>query len=127
MKEPSWAMPLAYQELARIDSDAGKTAEAEKVLRQALTRYPNDLRLHIQLAAVLDRRGAPGEATALVEKALTLPLGEEASARLLYNTVRPDSFAAARTFLEENSRSRLPVLAQALGMPPPAAGTGVGR
>jgi Flp pilus assembly protein TadD len=125
--EPSWAMPLAFQELARLDSDEGKTAEAEKVLRQALKRYPNDLRLHIQLAAVLDRRGAPGEATALVEKALALPMGEEASARFLYNTVRPDAFAAARTFLAENSRSRLPVLAQALGAPPPAAGTGVGR
>jgi tetratricopeptide (TPR) repeat protein len=127
VKEPSWAMPLAFQELARLDSDTGKTAEAEKVLRQALERYPNDLRLHIQLAAVLDRRGAPGEATALVEKALALPMGEEASARFLYNTVRPDSFAAARTFLDENSRSRLPVLAQALGAPPVAAGTGVGR
>jgi tetratricopeptide (TPR) repeat protein len=125
--EPSWAMPLAFQELARLDSDEGKTAEAEKVLRQALKRYPNDLRLHVQLAAVLDRRGAPGEATALVEKALTLPMGEEASARFLYNTVRPDAFAAARTFLAENSRSRLPVLAQALGAPPPAAGTGVGK
>jgi len=125
--EPSWATPLAFQELARLDSDEGKTAEAEKVLRQALKRYPNDLRLHVQLAAVLDRRGKPGEATALVEKALTLPAGEEASARFLYNTVRSDAFAAARTFLAENSRSRLPVLAQALGAPPPAAGTGVGR
>lgn len=125
--EPSWAMPLAFQELGRLYSDEGKTAEAEKVLRQGLKRYPNDLRLHVQLAAVLDRRGAPGEATALVEKALTLPMGEEASARFLYNTVRPDAFAAARTFLAENSRSRLPVLAQALGAPPPAAGTGVGK
>lgn len=125
--EPSWATPLAFQELARLDSDAGKTAEAEKVLRQALKRYPNDLRLHVQLAAVLDRRGAPGEATALVEKALSLPMGEEASARFLYNTVRPDTFATARTFLAENSRSRLPVLAQALGTPPPSSGTGVGK
>ncbi len=125
--EPSWALPLAFQELARLDSDEGKTAEAEKVLRQALKRYPNDLRLHVQLAAVLDRRGAPGEATALVEKALTLPMGEEASARFLYNTVRQDAFAASRTFLAENSRSRLPVLAQALGTPPPASGMGVGK
>ncbi|MBW8874653.1 MAG: tetratricopeptide repeat protein [Acidobacteria bacterium] len=125
--DPSWVTPLAFQELARLDSDEGKTADAEKVLRQALRRYPNDLRLHVQLAAVLDRRGAPGEATALVEKALTLPAGEEAAARFLYNTVRPDAFAAARAFLDENSRSRLPVLAQALGAPPAPAGTGVGR
>ena len=127
-KDSSWVTPLAYQELAQLDFEAEKTADSEAVLRQAVKRYPDDLRLHIQLAAVLDRRGHPGEASTLVENALSRPAGQEASARFLYNTVRPDAFAAARTFLDENSRSRLPVLAQALGAPPaPAAGTGVGR
>ncbi|MEA2603833.1 MAG: Tetratricopeptide repeat [Acidobacteriota bacterium] len=129
--EASWVTPLAFQELAQLHVEGGEGGgleDAEKVLQQALKRFPNDLRLHIQLAAVLDRRGHPGEATVLVENALSLPAGQEASARFLYNSVRPDAFAAARTFLDENSRSRLPVLAQALGAPPPqAAGTGVGR
>jgi tetratricopeptide (TPR) repeat protein len=127
-KDSSWVTSLAYQELAQLHSEAERPADAEAVLRQALTRFPNDLRLHIQLASVLDRRGHPGEASTLVENALSLPAGQEAPARFLYNTVRPDAFAAARKFLDENSRSRLPVLAQALGAPPvPAAGTGVGR
>jgi tetratricopeptide (TPR) repeat protein len=128
-KDSSWVTSLAYQELAQLDSEAGKPADAEAVLRQALKRFPNDLRLHIQLASVLDRLGHPGEASTLVENALSLPAGEEAPARFLYNTVRPDAFAAARKFLDENSRSRLPVLAQALSAPPPAQsqGTGVGR
>ncbi|HTG33442.1 MAG TPA: hypothetical protein VLB76_10975 [Thermoanaerobaculia bacterium] len=127
-KEPSWVTPLAYQELARLDGDNKKGAsEAEKVLRQGIERFPDDLRLHIQLAAVLDRRGAPGEATALIEKALAKSTPREAGAsRYLYNAVRADEFALTRTFLDENSKSRLQVLVQALSAPPAeTTGTGV--
>jgi Tfp pilus assembly protein PilF len=127
-KDPSWVTPLAYQELARLDSDRGRSSEAEKALRTAVERFPDDLRLRVQLAAVLDRRGAPGEATALIEKALAASPSQEGSAsRYLYNAVRPEEFMATRKFLNENSQSRLAVLAQALGTPPAAAGTGVAR
>ncbi|HEY0510669.1 MAG TPA: tetratricopeptide repeat protein [Thermoanaerobaculia bacterium] len=127
-KEPSWITPLAYQELARLDSDKGRSSESEKVLRKAVERFPDDLRLRIQLASVLDRRGSPAEATALIEKALAAPPSPEASAsRYLYNAVRPEEFAETRKFLDENSRSRLQVLAQALNAPGDAAGTGVAR
>ena len=138
-KEPSWITPLAYQELARLASGRGKSAEAEKVLRQAVERFPEDLRLRIQLAAVLDRRGAAGEATALIEKALELSrtsaspgagigakTGEVSSARYLYNAVRVDEFAQTRTFLDESARSRFQTLAQALSAPPADAQTGTG-
>jgi Tfp pilus assembly protein PilF len=137
-KEPSWVTPLAYQELARLASDKGKGSEAEKVLRQAVERFPEDLRLRIQLAAVLDRRGAAGEATALIEKALEAPsttaspgakAGEVASARYLYNAVRVDEFASTRTFLDESAKSRFQTLAQALSTPQAdaQASTGVAR
>jgi tetratricopeptide (TPR) repeat protein len=129
-KEPSWVTPLAYQELARLAGDRGKAQEAEKVLRRAIERFPGDLRLRIQLAAVLDRRGAPGEATALIEKALESPKSSEVSdARYLYNAVRADEFAQTRSFLDESSKSRLQMLAQALNAPPadPQSGTGVAR
>jgi tetratricopeptide (TPR) repeat protein len=138
-KESSWVTPLAYQELARLASDRGKTSEAEKTLRQAVERFPEDLRLRIQLAAVLDRRGAPGEATALIEKALGLSgtsagtsaginskTGEVASARYLYNAVRADEFAQTRTYLDESAKSRFQMLAQALNAPPVDAQTGTG-
>jgi Tfp pilus assembly protein PilF len=132
-KEPTWVTPLAYQELARLASDRGKGSEAEKVLRQAIERFPGDLRLRIQLAAVLDRRGAPGEATALIEKALEsagtgAKSGEAANARYLYNAVRADEFAQTRSFLDESSKSRLQMLAQALNAPPAdTQTTGVAR
>jgi Tfp pilus assembly protein PilF len=126
-KEPSWVTPLAYQELARLAGDRGKTSESEKVLRQAIERFPDDLRLRIQLAAVLDRRGAPGEATALIEKAMASPkTGEAAASRYLYNAVRADEFAQTRTYLDESAKSRLQTLAQALNAPPADAQTGTG-
>ncbi len=134
-KEPSWVTPLAYQELARLDCDRGKASEAEKALRQAVERFPDDLRLRIQLAAVLDRRGAAGEATALIEKALessaasagtSVKTGEVANARYLYNAVRADELASTRAFLDESSKSRLQTLAQALNAPPADAQTGTG-
>ncbi|HEY0553713.1 MAG TPA: tetratricopeptide repeat protein [Thermoanaerobaculia bacterium] len=131
-KEPTWVTPLAYQELARLDVEEGKkgkSPEAEKLLREAIDRFPDDLRLRIQLAALLDRRGAPGEASALLDKLLSAPLSREAgSSRYLYNAVRADEFASTRSFLDENSKSRLQVLAQALNAPPSdGAGTGVAR
>jgi tetratricopeptide (TPR) repeat protein len=130
-KEPSWVTPLAYQELARLAGDRGKSSEAEKVLRQAVERFPGDLRLCIQLAAVLDRRGAPGEATALIEKALgssgtSAKTSDVSTARYLYNAVRADEFAPTRTYLDESSKSRLQMLAQALNAPPADAQTGTG-
>lgn len=128
--DPSWVTPLAFQELARLDSDEEKPEAAETVLRRALERFPDDARLTTQLAAVLDRRGKPREATALVEKVLAASPARESSSsssRYLYNTVRPEAFAEARSFLAENSRSRLPVLSQALNAPVDASGTGVGR
>lgn len=136
-KEATWVTPLAYQELARLAGDRGKSSEEEKVLRQAIERFPDDLRLRIQLAAVLDRRGAPGEATALVEKALEASSdtgaktgaktgGEVSNARYLYNAVRADEFASTRAYLDENAKSRLQMLAQALSAPPADAQTGTG-
>lgn len=128
--DPSWVTPLAVQELARLHNDRGRTSEAEKTLRKGVERFPGDTRLKIQLAAVLDRRGAAGEATAIVEKLLASPAQASASGasdRFLYNTVRPEAFEPARSFLAENSKSRLPVLAQALSAPVEASGTGVGR
>lgn len=121
---PSWVTPLAYQELARLHSEFKRWADAEKVLRAGLGRYPDHVRLHVELALVLDHRGSFGEAKTLMEKVVALPAGGGDNERLLYNSVRPEAFAEARSILEDNSRSRLPVLAQALGAPTPGGGEG---
>jgi tetratricopeptide (TPR) repeat protein len=127
--EPTWLTPVAWQELAQLYRDQGRSAEAEKVLRRAVQQYPYDTRFHIQLAAVLDRRGAAKEATEMIEKILTSSIhDQDAAERYLYNKLPPEAFTEARVFLDENSKSRLPVLAQALNAPPVEASTAeVGR
>jgi tetratricopeptide (TPR) repeat protein len=128
-EEELWLSAMAYQELAQLHREQGRGAEAEKVLRRALQAYPDDPRFYIQLAALLDRRGAAKESTALVEKLLSAPPQRvSVSGRYLYNQFPPDTFAEVRAFLDENSRSRLPVLAQALNAPPvEASAAEVGR
>jgi len=124
-KDAGWVGPLVYQELSRLYAEGEDWADAEKVLRNGLGRYPDHVRLHLELASVLDRRGSFGEAKTLLQKIVELPAGSGDSERLLYNSVRPETFLEARSILEDNSRSRLSVLAQALGTP--AAGGEGGR
>lgn len=69
----------------------------------------------------------------MIEKALEAssgagakPTGEVASSRYLYNAVRADEFAQTRSYLDENAKSRLQMLAQALSAPPADAQTGTG-
>jgi tetratricopeptide (TPR) repeat protein len=112
--ESSWVGPLAVQELARLLREGGTLDEAERILRAGVSRFPDDGRLAIQLAAVLDRKGSPKEAAALVDRVLGGPAGRNVSGRFLYNTVRQELFAPGRTFLTETSRSRLQMLSQAL-------------
>jgi Flp pilus assembly protein TadD len=112
--DTSWVTPLAYEELGRMDSQDGDYAAAEKILRAGIERFQRNARMRIQLAAVLDRRGTRGEARSLVEEAIALA-GTEGTERYDYNSVRPDAFAEARAILTDNARSRLSVLAQALG------------
>jgi tetratricopeptide (TPR) repeat protein len=127
-KTPSWVTPLVYQELARLHAEFNRWADAEKVLRAGLGRYPDHVRLHVELALVLDHLGSFGEARTLLEKVVALPANSGDNERLLYNSVRPEAFSEARSILEDNSRSRLPVLAQALGAPvSPGSGGEGGR
>lgn len=127
-KDSGWVAPLVYQELARLHAEENDWAGAEKVLRAGLGRFPDHVRLHIELSSVLDRRGSFGEAKTLLQKVVSLPPGSGGlsgdNERLLYNSVRPETFSEARAILEDNSQSRLSVLAQALGAP---AGGGEGE
>ncbi|HEX7185497.1 MAG TPA: tetratricopeptide repeat protein [Thermoanaerobaculia bacterium] len=117
--DSTWVTALAIQELARRLSQSNASSAAQKVLEEGIERFPNDARLYIQLAHVLDRRGEIRPAQAIMEKVLVVQTADSpaASARMLYNTTRDETFEAARKFLDENARSRLSLLAQALGVP----------
>jgi tetratricopeptide (TPR) repeat protein len=112
-----WVAALAAQELADLHREKGKLDAARTVLEAALKRFPNDPRFYVQLASVLDRSGQTRSAQDLMEKMPSAPQTPETAARFLYNTVRDETFQAARRFLDENAQSRLSVLAQALDTP----------
>jgi len=113
-----WVVALAAQELADIHREKGKLDAARTVLEAAIQRFPSDPRLYVQLASVLDRAGQARSAQDLMDKVMELKQqAPETAARFLYNTVRDETFQAARRFLDENAQSRLSVLAQALDTP----------
>lgn len=116
-KDADWVTVLAAQELARVYIEQSSPAGAQKVLEAAIQRFPNDARLYVELAAVLDRKGEMRSAQAVMEKVLALKPSAGDAARLLYNTTRQETFAQARQFLDENARSRLSLLAEALSVP----------
>ncbi len=120
-----WIVALAAQELAGIHREKGNLDAARQVLEAAVERFPNDPRFYVQLASVLDRAGQSRSAQDLMDKVVALKAAPETAARFLYNTVRDETFVAARRFLDENARSRLAVLAQALDTPNKASMTGV--
>lgn len=121
-----WVVSLAAQELAAIHREKGSLDAARTVLEAALKRFPNDPRLYVQLSSVLDRAGQSRSAQDLMEKAVEVKQTPETAARFLYNTIREETFQAARRFLDENAQSRLSVLAQALDTPNKASmGMGV--
>jgi tetratricopeptide (TPR) repeat protein len=110
-----WTTPVAFQELARLEERHERMSRAEGVLRAGLARYPQSVRMRVQLAALLDREGKIRQGRQVIEEIPTLQVGsaEEAS-RFRYNNTTADSVAASRNFFEQNASSRMRVLADAL-------------
>ena len=126
--DADWVAPLAAQELARIHRETGKHRRGREGPGGGLERFPADPRLYDRSSPRCStaRGQAAGEAQDLMEKVMVACSGEPraTAARFLYNTVRPETFQAARRFLDENAQSRLSVLAQALDTPDKASGAG---
>ncbi|MBV8203141.1 MAG: hypothetical protein JOZ15_21205 [Acidobacteria bacterium] len=111
----SWVKPLAFEELARLEEGRQAYAHAEAVLRAGMERYPETVRMRVQLAALLDREGKIREGREIVEEIPTLQMGMvEEGARFRYNNTTAESVAASRSFFEQNASSRMRVLAEAL-------------
>jgi Tfp pilus assembly protein PilF len=112
---PGWVRDLAYEELGVLYAHGGEYAKAEEVLRQGVSRFPNNPRLYTLLAAVLERRGEPGAAARTAEKVESLALSREESPRFRYSRWAPEALFAMRASLRETSDARLALLSQALG------------
>jgi len=64
--------PLAYNELATAQVEAGKPEEALRTLREGEVRFPQEAAFPAQLAGLLKRLGRPEEAKSEAEKATRL-------------------------------------------------------
>jgi Flp pilus assembly protein TadD len=113
VRAEGWLQVLAYQELAQLLLQEGRIEEAERELRVALSRHREHQGLHVLLAYVLERLGAPGEAIALLNQVPTVS-PDEPSPRYRYAQPRAEILGALRASVRRNAEVRLPRLARAL-------------
>jgi tetratricopeptide (TPR) repeat protein len=111
--EPAnWMTALAYQELAKLHVDDKHPKDAVAVLEAALDRMPDEQALYLQLAALLDRIGAPARATAVLRRLDARAAGGPPSPRLLYSQPPTSHIVHSRLVLEDAVASRMPELMQ---------------
>jgi len=124
-----WIGMLAAQELARIHQEERHPERAEKVLRAALEHFPRSVRLTLQLASVLDAKGAQQEARTVLDGIAEIGADASDDSRYRYNRFSQELFDDADRVVEPAGRQRLALLASSLssGMTPPAATDGVAR
>lgn len=115
-----WVYRLAAQELARLEADAGRIAEAIDVLELAIENAPGDQKLCIQLAFLYDKNRQSFDAHRLAqiasrgEPALEAPRGR-------YNTWPHKALEQDREELRRAAASRVQLLARILNADPPPA------
>jgi Tfp pilus assembly protein PilF len=110
-----WWHSLAYQEAARMALMAGEAKKAEQTLRAGIQRWPQDDKLRIQLAGLLDQLRQPKEAQALLAGMQAVGATGAASPRRRYTELPFDQLDFDAAELRRQAEERLPVLAAAIG------------
>jgi tetratricopeptide (TPR) repeat protein len=80
-----WAAILGCEELARLHLKADAPGRAQKVLAEAIERFPESERLRLAYAYAVDRSGQPTRARSLIEKISERPTGGDETPRRRYN------------------------------------------
>jgi Flp pilus assembly protein TadD len=112
---PVWLLAVAYQELSRLLIDSEDYEAAERVLRAGLARLPEDEKLSLELALVLDQRKNRSESRAVLEtvRPKTTPRGFD-SARRRYTQLPVELLERERMGLQQSAAERLHSLAVAV-------------
>ncbi|MCH9646767.1 MAG: tetratricopeptide repeat protein [Deltaproteobacteria bacterium] len=110
----SWVRVVAYQQMASLLSMDKKVAEAIEVLQSAISEFPGQQRIYIQLAASFDAIGRPAAAREVLSR-LDAKVGtKNDSPRLTYGSKPTWTVRQSRRFIDETSGNRLPLLTESL-------------
>lgn len=116
-----WWHSLSYQELARMATADGNARKAEQILRAGIQRWPQDDKLRIQLAGLLDQLRQPQEAQALLANVQTAGNTGAWSPRRRYTQLPFDQLHIDAAKLRLQAEERLPALAALVGVQPTQA------
>lgn len=111
---PMWIRILAYQQLGSMLIDEGRVGEAFALLDEGVAQIPNNQRLHILLAHVLDASQRSRDAAAVIEDLGTNALQQSTSPRYRYSTWPDLDEGRIRETLAAASEASLPSLKEAL-------------
>jgi len=117
-RAPAWIEAVAAQELVRSLTRRGRLDEAEQTVRSALERLPDDQRLWLLLAALLEQSGRYSEAVGILRDLPTSIRGVSPRAR--YAEWPALGASASQTHLAALAADAAPALESALT----AAGSG---
>jgi Tfp pilus assembly protein PilF len=111
---PDWVKTVAFQELARLQLRDGRQDRAVALLRQAVSRLPDQTQLAVQLAYLLERQGSPAAAREILAR-IQPHAQEGGSPRHRYGQWPTAALDEVRRSLTQQSFLRLAALARALG------------
>ncbi|MCB1055761.1 MAG: hypothetical protein KDD11_09650 [Acidobacteria bacterium] len=115
---PEWVVAVAYQELARLYLDRGDRSSALAVVDEGRTRLPGNEALALLDAFLLERDRKLKEASEVLEAVRIQGEHQAAEARARYNHWPAPATKELRQELWQGAESRLPMLADSLGLEP---------
>lgn len=114
---PQWVQTVAYEELARIHLREKRPQDAIALLRQGVSRLPDQTQLAVQLAYLLERQGSAVSAREMLAHVKARSPGAGETPRHRYGQWPAASLEEARRSLTQQSILRLAALARALEVP----------
>ena len=110
-----WVLRVAYQELAREQLRRNRLDEAKEILEVALGRFPDDEKLHVQMAYLHEREDRPWKARAVLNAWRNRGLTEKRSPRNRYAQLPLGELASLRQRLHDQLEQGRQQLTATLG------------
>jgi tetratricopeptide (TPR) repeat protein len=124
LRQPAWAVVVAFEELTKLEVAAERWAAAEAVSRQGAERFPGERSLVLQWVYLLDRLDRPEEAGRILAGLDRSPRDSRESPRARYGQWPEEIFARLSRETDAALEEILPLLARSLGEPSRAGQAG---